>query len=761
MSEPSENQKLQRALIRVFNSSGGVVGAGFLVAERHILTCAHVIGAASHAFSRWEDYPPAAPKTEVVLDFPFIAPFKKHKARITLWIPPQPVTTTWGGDMAGLELLDDPPVAARAVKVIRFENLWNRRIRAFGFPKDYPNGIWACGYALAEETTRWLQIEDDKSTGFFVSPGFSGTPVWDIKYSAVVGMVIAGEKNEERKVGFAIPADVLLDQWPDFLALHPGSTISEAGKQKVEVELVSSLQGLKGELLKAAVRQFIILLAALLKIDPSEIETLQVRFGSTILKFGLKTQYAVRLVQLYSHFDWLESSESVLGQIRYIRWIIGDPDLRAIDLSGVDLRHADLHGADLRNANFSGSSLIGSDLSGADLTGANLFQTDLSYANLDEANLTNVDLQNTKGRGAPDPEPVEPSFTEWLRDTLGDPVSNSVSPLMREHIRTILRLFAVSEEIPAGGFGPTGVDPAPMFYLDVDQVYIGNQSFRMVSLRSGEIIGLSALRNYIILKVIGDSMNLAGIEDDDYVLLAQQSVADHNDIVAVEIIGVDAYAQLKRFVKHKEEIVLQPESTNQIFQPFAFPLSTEKFQVHGVVLAVLKPLSDEITEQGPLLRLFPVSEKIPAGGFFSTGWGPIDFDPAPISFMGIDNVYIDGNPFRIKNVGSGKIIPPNAIGRLICRRVHGDSMNLAGIEDGDYVLLHPQSEADHNDIVAVEIIDEDSIAMLKRLVKRSGNIILQPESTNPYHHEMVFSASDQGFVIRGVVLAVLKPIEEY
>ena len=91
------------------------------------------------------------------------------------------------------------------------------------------------------------------------------------------------------------------------------------------------------------------------------------------------------------------------------------PDLTAVDLSGVslfkaDLRQADLGGgnlfnADLTNANLSRANLTGADLSEADLTGADLVKANLSdahlvRANLMRANLMGANLTRSNLRGA-------------------------------------------------------------------------------------------------------------------------------------------------------------------------------------------------------------------------------------------------------------------------------------------------------------------------------------------------------------------------
>src|SRR3954464_13658366 len=58
-------------------------------------------------------------------------------------------------------------------------------------------------------------------------------------------------------------------------------------------------------------------------------------------------------------------------------------------------------------------------------------------------------------------------------------------------------------------------------------------------------------------------------------------------------------------------------------------------------------------------------------------------------------------------------------------RVWGDSMKNAGILDGDYVVVRPQSTADDGDIV-VALVGEE--ATVKRFCKEKDHVRLQPEN---------------------------------
>lgn len=85
------------SLVRIRRVDGAVIGSGFLVGERQILTCAHVITLAL----RMADDAVVLPQSSVSLDFPLIAPKRTLRAHVILW---QPAQNDGGGDIAGLEL---------------------------------------------------------------------------------------------------------------------------------------------------------------------------------------------------------------------------------------------------------------------------------------------------------------------------------------------------------------------------------------------------------------------------------------------------------------------------------------------------------------------------------------------------------------------------------------------------------------------------------------------------------------------------------
>lgn len=83
-------------------------------------------------------------------------------------------------------------------------------------------------------------------------------------------------------------------------------------------------------------------------------------------------------------------------------------------------------------------------------------------------------------------------------------------------------------------------------------------------------------------------------------------------------------------------------------------------------------------------------------------------------------------------------------------RANGDSMNQAGIDDGDLVLIQQQNHAENGERVVALINDE---ATIKILEKQENFIVLQPKSNNPIHKPIIVSGD---FSIQGKVVGVIK-----
>lgn len=86
---------------------------------------------------------------------------------------------------------------------------------------------------------------------------------------------------------------------------------------------------------------------------------------------------------------------------------------------------------------------------------------------------------------------------------------------------------------------------------------------------------------YFILRASGDSMNDAGIDDGDLVLIRQQQFAQNGDKVLALI---DDEATIKEFHNNGNMIVLKPRSKNSKHQPIVL---TSDFRIQGIVETVI------------------------------------------------------------------------------------------------------------------------------------------------------------------------------
>jgi SOS-response transcriptional repressor LexA len=167
--------------------------------------------------------------------------------------------------------------------------------------------------------------------------------------------------------------------------------------------------------------------------------------------------------------------------------------------------------------------------------------------------------------------------------------------------------------------------------------------------------------------------------------------------------------------------------------------------------------------RGHTLRTLPVIGQIPAGT-------PLNILPTPVDFINMERVRVGDKDHCVLSLLRGeKVVNLPQRGQFYyLLRVSGNSMNKCSpepIEDCDYVILREQYIADNGDIVAAIILKsngEDPQATLKRYVVRDWKIFLLPESDDPEFQKPVYSQSfsnpNDEFQIRGVAVAVLKPL---
>ncbi|MFD7498526.1 trypsin-like peptidase domain-containing protein [Streptomyces sp. NPDC059832] len=193
---------------------GRPVGVAFLIPDRLLLTCAHVV-ASTAGLPDDEPLPDLLP---VTLDFPLLPGRPEATASVHFSVP---VAGDSSGDVAVLQLNGEPPPGAVPLRIVEAEDLAGHRWRAFGFPKlpgrggSKDAGIWTRGTVEGREGTGWWQLTCVEEAPFPLAGGFSGAPVWDEEYGGVIGIIVAVEGDQRRRTGYALTVESLTREWPE------------------------------------------------------------------------------------------------------------------------------------------------------------------------------------------------------------------------------------------------------------------------------------------------------------------------------------------------------------------------------------------------------------------------------------------------------------------------------------------------------------------------------------------------------------------
>ncbi|MBL1104777.1 trypsin-like peptidase domain-containing protein [Streptomyces sp. 5-8] len=187
---------------------GDEVGAGFLVAGRRVLTCAHVV--------RWSD------SAAVTVTFPHARELGELSAAVVAhggWSG----GVTDPGDVAVLELDRDVPLAPAgfAPPDAAYTEPYPKLI-AYGFPEGYDEGTLAEYQAVSGQLIagEWLELVAWHGHGQPLAGGFSGAAA-TLPDGTVAGMVTAALDAPEMRKGRMLPLDVLARYWPELGELVP------------------------------------------------------------------------------------------------------------------------------------------------------------------------------------------------------------------------------------------------------------------------------------------------------------------------------------------------------------------------------------------------------------------------------------------------------------------------------------------------------------------------------------------------------------
>jgi hypothetical protein len=190
---------LTSGIARILSPDGKTAGAGFVVADGLLVTCAHVIPVEAQP----KDGKPGA-DVELV--------FRTGGQRALAEVIPEWFRPDDAEDVAFLRLKDPLPESVRPLPLGSSLGAGGHPFRTFGFPSASPDeGIWGDGQIMAETLIQGMRVIQLKSSE--ITPGFSGTPVFDTTSGRVVGMVnaIAPQDGYGRlgETAFITPAETL------------------------------------------------------------------------------------------------------------------------------------------------------------------------------------------------------------------------------------------------------------------------------------------------------------------------------------------------------------------------------------------------------------------------------------------------------------------------------------------------------------------------------------------------------------------------
>ena len=177
-----------RAIARLWDSDGNVIGTGFLVAPGYVLTCAHVvlqaIGMNEDDFSKYD----GQPQEIVSLDFPVLATEKKIEAEVVAW----EAYRLGYGDVAVLKLRSPEPKGVKPIPLVMVEQseVKDEKHRVYGFGKgDLGGQSDAYRPKTMVSGGRFQLCKFGDANDETIIAGFSGAPVWNEARNGVIGMI--------------------------------------------------------------------------------------------------------------------------------------------------------------------------------------------------------------------------------------------------------------------------------------------------------------------------------------------------------------------------------------------------------------------------------------------------------------------------------------------------------------------------------------------------------------------------------------------
>ncbi len=202
------------------------VGVGFVVGDKHIVTCAHVVSVALGRPKGTADRP--GDEARIQVEFVLLGDAEGgplRNCRIAAWDPP-PGPGRPGRDIAGLVLVggDTLPVGAGPARLVDPRNglAESTEVSVFGYPGSPPrkaNGAWSNCVLRGAVGGGLVQLDTSAESALRAQPGYSGAPaiMSDRWGDAVIGMLAVASRGGEHEDAYAVPLSEMASAWPEVL----------------------------------------------------------------------------------------------------------------------------------------------------------------------------------------------------------------------------------------------------------------------------------------------------------------------------------------------------------------------------------------------------------------------------------------------------------------------------------------------------------------------------------------------------------------
>ncbi|NUM47382.1 MAG: trypsin-like peptidase domain-containing protein [Anaerolineales bacterium] len=186
----------ETGVVAILGKADQIVGTGFVVTDRLILTCKHVVTESKGTLD-----------SHITVRFRF--PNQLNQVTSVKYIYNEE-------DVAVLELKEPLPTSVSPIKLASSSGLAECPFRTFGFPANFDkiNGVW--GRGSIEGRVDEIGLELLQLTSSQVTRGFSGAPVWisGLGQGGAVGMISKISKPDEysrnQYTCFAISSEALI-----------------------------------------------------------------------------------------------------------------------------------------------------------------------------------------------------------------------------------------------------------------------------------------------------------------------------------------------------------------------------------------------------------------------------------------------------------------------------------------------------------------------------------------------------------------------